>query len=80
MREGVIAAKPAPTRGEKPYRPGFAASVETLDKALPRLRRKLKAAGIPHVAVVETGYLKSGHKHRELPGRRRAPSHHFTLP
>lgn len=56
----------APAKGKKPARPGFAASAEIPAKALPRLRRKLKAAGIPHIAVAETGYLKSGHKRREL--------------
>lgn len=60
-----IAGEPAPTKGDNPPRPGFAACVEIPAKSLPRLRRKLKAAGIPHIALAETGYLESGHKRRE---------------
>ena len=60
-----IAAEAAPTTPKAP-RPGFSASAEISPQALPRLRRKLKASGIPHIAAAETGYLKSGCKRREL--------------
>jgi hypothetical protein len=74
-----IAGKPAPTKTDgfvggasaPNQHSRFSDCSEIFARVLPRLRHKLKAAGIPHVSVVDTGHPKSGHKRREQVGRSR---------